>query len=189
MSSPRCGANSRPQVDVQQKNSGMARKNFYMSRVSDALRFSLLSILLFTGCSTARNVASSTFRVIDTPRRYIREQIAGPEETTTTTTTTTTQAPVSDVAVPGRPVAPPSPRSATTQSRTTTQQSGPTGGATPTSRPSPAQAGQFPVAKPVPGRPGYVYSVDPNGGIVDVTGYKSGDRAKDPYTKQIFIVP
>jgi hypothetical protein len=41
----------------------------------------------------------------------------------------------------------------------------------------------------VPGRPGYVYSTDPNGGIVDVTGYKSGDKAKDPYTQQIFIVP
>jgi len=25
--------------------------------------------------------------------------------------------------------------------------------------------------------------------MIDVTGYKSGDKAKDPYTKQIFIVP
>jgi hypothetical protein len=41
----------------------------------------------------------------------------------------------------------------------------------------------------VPGRPGYVYSLDPNGGMIDVTGYKPGDKAKDPYTKQIFIVP
>jgi hypothetical protein len=47
----------------------------------------------------------------------------------------------------------------------------------------------FPIARPVPGRPGFVYSLDPNGGIVDVNGYKPGDKAKDPYTKQIFVVP
>ena len=48
---------------------------------------------------------------------------------------------------------------------------------------------EAPVARPVPGKPGYVYSLDPQGGIVDVTGYKSGDKAKDPYTKQVFIIP
>jgi hypothetical protein len=41
----------------------------------------------------------------------------------------------------------------------------------------------------VPGKPGFVYSIDSNGGMVDVTGYKSGDKAKDPYTHQVFIVP
>jgi hypothetical protein len=55
-------------------------------------------------------------------------------------------------------------------------------------RPTPAPT-NFPTARPVPGRPGFVYSLDPNGGIVDVNGYKPGDKAKDPYTKQIFIVP
>ena len=54
---------------------------------------------------------------------------------------------------------------------------------------SPA-APQVPVAKPVPGKAGYVFSpFDPNGGYVDVTGYKSGDKVKDPYSKKIFLVP
>jgi hypothetical protein len=56
--------------------------------------------------------------------------------------------------------------------------------ATPTAPPT-----EYPTARPVPGKPGFVYSIDPNGGMVDVTGYKSGDKAKDPYTHQIFIVP
>lgn len=47
----------------------------------------------------------------------------------------------------------------------------------------------YPTAKPVPGKPGYVYSIDPKGGMIDVTGYNSGDKAKDPYSNEIFIVP
>jgi len=54
--------------------------------------------------------------------------------------------------------------------------------------PAPKTA-EFPTARPVPGKAGHVYSIDPKGGIIDVTGYKTGDKAKDPYTKQIFIVP
>jgi hypothetical protein len=51
-------------------------------------------------------------------------------------------------------------------------------------------ATQFPVAKPVPGKPGYVFSpYDPNGGYVDVTGYQSGSKVKDPYSQKIFLVP
>jgi hypothetical protein len=51
-------------------------------------------------------------------------------------------------------------------------------------------AAQFPVAKPVPGKPGYVFSpYDPNGGYVDVTGYQSGSKVKDPYSQKIFLVP
>ncbi|HEY4757124.1 MAG TPA: hypothetical protein VIH43_01090 [Chthoniobacterales bacterium] len=51
-------------------------------------------------------------------------------------------------------------------------------------------AAQFPVAKPVPGKPGYVFSpYDPNGGYVDITGYQSGSKVKDPYSQKIFLVP
>jgi hypothetical protein len=46
------------------------------------------------------------------------------------------------------------------------------------------------VAKPVPGKPGYVFSpYDPNGGYVDVTGYQPGSKVKDPYSQKIFLVP
>ena len=30
---------------------------------------------------------------------------------------------------------------------------------------------------------------DPNGGYVDVTGYQSGSKVKDPYSQKIFLVP
>ncbi|HEV3410529.1 MAG TPA: hypothetical protein VG095_09550 [Chthoniobacterales bacterium] len=163
-----------------------------------AARLCLLGILLLTGCTTVRRAAVTTFRVIDTPRRYVREQIEGPEGVTTTTTTTTAPdaPPVSDVVTPGRPVTPtapaPAPPRVAATPRPRTQATGtprpPTTTASPRPPPAPAAA-EHPVARPVPGRPGYVYSLDPNGGIVDVTGYKSGDRAKDPYTKRIFIVP
>jgi hypothetical protein len=46
------------------------------------------------------------------------------------------------------------------------------------------------VAKPVPGKPGYVFSpYDANGGYVDVSGYPSGSKVKDPYSQKIFLVP
>ena len=168
-------------------------------------RFLFLGALVaFAGCHTAGKVAVSSFRVIDTPARMIRDRIDPPESTTTTTTTT------SDVSNPGGPVqtaplpsptphrqvaasrsrsgatptATPRPR---TESTVTTTQRKPTPSATP--RIAASQAPQFPTARPVPGKPGFVYSIDPKGGIVDVTGYKSGDKAKDPYTQQVFIIP
>ena len=51
-------------------------------------------------------------------------------------------------------------------------------------------APQFPVAKPVPGKAGFVYSpFESNGTMIDVTGYASGTKVKDPGTNKIFIVP
>lgn len=49
---------------------------------------------------------------------------------------------------------------------------------------------QYPVAKPVPGKAGFVYSpFESNGTMIDVTGYSSGTKVKDPGTNKIFIVP
>ena len=48
----------------------------------------------------------------------------------------------------------------------------------------------FPTAEMVPGKPGYVISpFDTKGRYVDVSGYASGSKAKDPWTDKIFIVP
>ena len=146
------------------------------------VRLLLLGSVVLAGCSAARNLAVSTFRVVDAPARYVRDRLDPPE--TITTTTTQTVETTSDVANPGRPVTRPTPRPSRTDRSSASARSS---SAAP--RPAAPQAPQFPVAKPVPGRPGYVYSVDPKGGIVDVTGYKSGDKAKDPYTQRIFIVP
>ena len=173
--------------------------------MTSAARLLLLVAIVTTGCGrtgeVAKDAAVSTFRVIDAPANYVRRKIDG-EETTTSTTTTTTETAVgsSDVVTPGRPVPPrqqgtpaarPNAANTAVAGATPRPPRGEAGNATPPSQRStaPAATEQFPTARPVPDKPGFVYSVDPQGGIVDVTGYKSGDKAKDPYTKQIFIVP
>jgi hypothetical protein len=171
-----------------------------------AARLLILGSVILTGCGTVRTAAVTTFRVVDAPARYVRERIDSPQTTASTTTTTETYG-SSDVVTPGRPVNPPSQTSTSVENRVATQDretasnrrtavSGTETSAT-SRRPSPpytprapaTKTAEFPTARPVPGKPGYVYSIDPKGGIIDVTGYKSGDKAKDPYTKQIFIVP
>ncbi len=165
-----------------------------------AARFLLASALVLTGCRTVHDVAVTSFHVIDAPAKFVRDRVDQDQTTTTTTT-------VSDVTTPGAPVASPPPRvvhreasthrsSASTQETsrppndvTSTTSRKVSSSPTPSARQSSTTTPQFPTAKPVPGKPGYVYSIDPKGGIIDVTGYKSGDKAKDPYTKQIFIVP
>ncbi|CAN5652008.1 hypothetical protein BH18VER1_BH18VER1_12050 [soil metagenome] len=165
-------------------------------------RFFILTTLVLTSCRSARHAAVSTFRVIDAPARYVRERIDNQDGATTTTTTQTTVT-QSDVANPGRPIDPAPQRTVTEQRPTTTTPrpttkttrtetaatSQPPATATPRPKPTSAPTVDFPTARPVPGKPGFVYSIDPNGGMVDVTGYKSGDKAKDPYTHQIFVVP
>ena len=159
---------------------------------------------MLSGCRAAHNVAVTSFKVLDTPANYVRKHIDG--ETTTSTTTTTTVASDS-VTTPGRTVTTSPPNS---QHRTTTTEQNPprttvkpspsprSSPATVTekSKPSPSPSrpastqAQLPTAKPVPGKPGYVFSpFDPSGGYVDVTGYSSGQKVKDPYSGKIFLVP
>jgi len=160
----------------------------------------LLGLLVFSGCRAAHNVAVTSFRVLDAPANYVRKKINGNSETTTTTTTVSSDA----VTTPGRTV---TPSTASTQ-RTTTTQNPPrtTVKPSPSPRSSPATVTEkskpspspsrttttqsLPTAKPVPGKPGYVFSpFDPSGGYVDVTGYTSGQKVKDPYSAKIFLVP
>lgn len=167
---------------------------------SRALPVIFLSAIVLPGCRTAHNLAVSSFRVIDAPANYVRRHI-DQEEGTTTTTTTTYQ---SDVVAPGEPItASPPPRSETTERRVVSESPRETRETVredqerrPRTTPSPQRstastgASKIPYAKPVPGKPGYVYSpFDPNGGYVDVTGYAAGSKAKDPYSGKIFIVP
>ena len=133
----------------------------------------LLGIVVLTGCRAAHDVAVTSFRVLDAPANYVRRHIDGQTETTTTTTTTASS---DSVTTPGRTVTP----------ATVTEKSKPSPSP---SRNSSAQS-QLPTAKPVPGKPGYVFSpFDPSGGYVDVTGYTSGQKVKDPYSGKIFLVP
>lgn len=48
---------------------------------------------------------------------------------------------------------------------------------------------QFPTARPVPEKPGYVYSPSDPTKYVDVSGYAPGSKVKDPYSGKIFVVP
>src|ERR1041384_2345340 len=161
----------------------------------------LLGLGLLAGCRAAHDVAVTSFRVLDAPANYVRRHIDGQTQTTTTTTTTATS---DSVTTPGRNVTPPT----TTQQRTATTQTGPRIKPSPSpspksspatvtekSKPSPSPSrntsqSQLPTAKPVPGKPGYVFSpFDPSGGYVDVNGYTSGQKVKDPYSGKIFLVP
>ncbi len=140
-------------------------------------RYLVLSATLLVGCRTAHNVAVTSFRVIDAPANYVRHHI---DEESAASTTTTYH---SDVTTPGQPIVTATPARTAAPRRTVVESSS---GADKTTSQSPA----LPYAKPVPGKPGYVYSpFDPNGGYVDVTGYASGSKAKDPYSGKIFIVP
>ena len=120
-------------------------------------------------------------RVVTAPVRYVFHE---PESSPATNT--------SDVTNPGRPVAVPSP---TATPRPASRKSGSTSAASrvAASKHLPraaASAAQFPVAKPVPGKPGLVKSpYAPDQGIVDTRGFSRGQEVKDPYTGKIFLVP
>jgi hypothetical protein len=156
----------------------------------------LVALAIFGGCRAAHDVAVTSFRVIDAPANFVRRHIDGDRQTTTTTTTTSASSDA--VTTPGRNVTPPA---TTTERRTTTTKPSPSPKSSPSTitekskaSPSPSRnastPSQIPTAKPVPGKPGYVFSpFDPSGGYVDVTGYTSGQKVKDPYSGKIFLVP
>lgn len=172
------------------------------SQVKTARRILFLGSILLGGCSTAHDVAVTSFRVLDAPANYVRRRIDEPGSTVTNTTTTTTVA--SDSVTPGRHVVPATRESQRRQTtapaqphpsasprvsqNTTTEKPKPSPNQAPRSAPN--QPASYPTAKVVPGKPGYVFSpYDPNGGYVDVNGYASGSKVKDPYSGKIFLVP
>ena len=56
---------------------------------------------------------------------------------------------------------------------------------------APVQVGHLPYAKPVPGKPGFVFSPydQYNKGYIDVRGFPPGTEVKDPYSGKSFLVP
>lgn len=173
-----------------------------------------LALFALTSCGTVHDAAVTTFRVVDAPHAYLRRKLGTEDEPQQTTTTTKTETKVySDTAgyPPSQPypVQPPPPpvqtqrrvvateRQApsepearpTATPRVTRQESAPPSNF-PTPRTASSQNADLPYAKPVPGKPGYVFSpFDKNGGYVDVTGYSPGQKVKDPYSGKIFLVP
>jgi hypothetical protein len=165
----------------------------YKNTMKPAARAIVLVGIVVAGCDTAHNVVVSSYHVATAPVRYARRHMESPPTDTTSTTTT------SDVSTPGRPLAEISPtppsriaarNSISAVSTSTRRPSGSkTAGAK--SKPSPpSTAPQFPVAKAVPGKPGLVFNpFDAKGGYIDVSGYASGSKVKDPESQKIFIVP
>jgi hypothetical protein len=179
-----------------------------MNAVARALIF---TAVLLGGCSATRDVAVTSYhvtrgvavgsyRVATAPVHYVLKGHRDDSSTTATTTETTS----SDVNTPGQPVPP---RELASAQQRPANEKVPSSSATAVPRrtrketaevkprPSPSAHAastqlQFPTAKPVPGKPGYVLSpFDANGRYVDVSGYPPGSKVKDPWTDKIFIVP
>jgi hypothetical protein len=147
-----------------------------------------------------RDVAVGSYRVATAPVHYaLRRHSNEP------TMIGTTDAIPSDVTQPGH-AAPSTQAASAAQPRrkavvTTTSQKPKTTPpvaysetAQPELKPSPpvqtSSTSVFPTAKAVPDKPGYVFSpFDSSGRYVDVSGYTSGTKVKDPWTEKIFIVP
>jgi hypothetical protein len=168
----------------------------------------IFAAMLLGGCRATRDVAVSSYhvtrgvavgsyRVATAPVHYVlRKRGEGSEAVTTETVSSDVASanqsvPVSEATITRRPqrqaaeerIADPSPRTANRE----TAQSKPKTSSSP--RTSSTQA-DFPTAKAVPGKPGYVVSpFDSSGRYVDVSGYASGTKVKDPWTDKIFIVP
>src|SRR4029453_366839 len=155
-----------------------------------------------TSYHVTRGVAVGSYRVVTAPVHYALKGRRDDSSTTATTTETMS----SDVTTPGEPV--PAPKMAVAQqqsqpvsprvqnpSTTTAQRVNHKGTSQTKVKPSPSTHAasaqlEFPTAKLVPGKPGYVLSpFDASGRYVDVSGYTSGSKVKDPWTDKIFIVP
>lgn len=149
----------------------------------------------------ARAVAVGSYRVASAPVHYATRR-KGDESPTMVGTET----PPSDVTEPGQSI-PPQETASTQQtqprveaerrqsrtsgatSRTTRGETAQSSTSTTASRASSSQA-SFPTGKPVPDKPGYVFSpFDKEGRYVDVSGFPPGTKVKDPWTDKIFLVP
>jgi|SRR6476620_8702484 len=138
----------------------------------------------------ARAVAVGSYRVASAPVYYATRKSSGEP-----TMVGTTEATSSDVAEPGRPMPPKTAaerrqsRTSSGASRTTRKETAQSSTRAGSSRPSASQE-NFPTAKAVPGKSGYVFSpFDTEGRYVDVSGFAPGTKVKDPWTDKIFLVP
>jgi hypothetical protein len=178
-------------------------------------RTSLFTGILLVGCGTTRDVAVTSYhvtrdvavgsyRVATAPVHYaLRRNRADAATETIESDVTQPGHPIAEPEVPSsrrqqpriesdRVSSPPSTAAPRVARKEPTQATRSTEAKTKPSSSSPASSGQaeFPTAKSVPGKPGYVISpFDSSGRYVDTSGYTSGSKVKDPWTNKIFIVP
>ena len=148
--------------------------------------------LLVAGCRTAHDVGETVSHVATAPINLVRHKPAEPTNEVATTTTeqipeavTSTQPAVTEQP----PVPRPPPRTASTETQTKPAPTDEKPRPAPSPKMSASPALEFPTAKPVEGKPGYVYSPFDPGKYVDVSGYTPGSKVKDPYSGKIFLVP
>ena len=180
------------------------------SRMNVPARTFIFAAILVAGCGTTRDVvvtsyhvtrdvAVGSYRVATAPAHYVMRR-RGDQSSATTTAS-------SDVTNPGQLVPSPELASASRQQPRPESNEVSSPSSTPAPRvsrkettqakPKPSASshasspqGEFPTAKSVPGKPGYVVSpFDSSGRYVDVSGYVPGSKVKDPWTDKIFIVP
>lgn len=48
---------------------------------------------------------------------------------------------------------------------------------------------KYPYAEQIPGRPGFLRPPFSPGGIIDARGFPRGTEIRDPYTREVFLVP
>jgi hypothetical protein len=161
-----------------------------------AARASIFAWICLSGCHTARNVVVSSYHVVTAPVTFVGRQVTKPWSRKADTTSQP-----SDVTTPGYQVAaapsPTPPQRRLTSERREAAPPRVTRNERPLAKPKPSPPAraastqtEFPTAKTVPGKPGYVFSpFDPNGRYVDVSGYAPGSKVKDPWTTKIFVVP
>ena len=138
----------------------------------------------------ARAVAVGSYRVASAPVHY-----ATRKSSSEPTMVGTTEATSSDVTEPGQLMPPQTAaerrqnRSSSEVPRTTRKETAQSSTRAGSSRASTSQE-NFPTAKAVPGKSGYVFSpFDAEGRYVDVSGFAPGTKVKDPWTDKIFLVP
>ena len=128
----------------------------------------------------ARAVAVGSYRVASAPVHYATRKSSDEP-----TMVGTTEATSSDVTQPGQRM----PAGTASASRTTRKETAQSSTRAGSSRPLASQE-NFPTAKAVPGKSGYVFSpFDAEGRYVDVSGFAPGTKVKDPWTDKIFLVP
>ncbi len=160
------------------------------------------SALFLAGCGLAHNAAVGSYNIATAPIRLFHHPSPTPAVIPPGTTVTTTH---TEVKRPKHPSPKPSPVTALEGHRPTHYVAASTS-PTPRSKKKPLLAAtpkpggavtaeaasteqNFPTAKAVPDRPGYVFSPSEPGKYVDVSGYAPGSKVKDPYSGKIFLVP
>ena len=167
-------------------------------RARHVLRFLVLLSSGLTACEVVHQTAVGSYEVATAPFRLFHRSTPTPTPVPPPPPPTPSPAhrtashasprPMSASPSPGRSPrqkahASPSPAKKASPS----EKKGNAGPASPSQKP--AQSPAFATAKPVPDKPGYVFSPSQPTKYVDVSGYAPGSKVKDPYSGQIFIVP